>query len=186
MGKVPKLSTVVTLSLPPDAQNETPTINITGIVMDAATAGWKCEPCALCSLWHGPPMARPAALGRPWAVQHLLATRADLYVSCLRLSSPAGLRAAPETVRCRMRCGAVWRLRAPFSIYIPPSPAIYLPSPAPPWVPPIPGRCRPTVRDNCTCVPNAALLSPASFLVMPLWRRFTLPGPVVDTTFQVG
>lgn len=47
MGKVPKLSTVVTLSLPPDAQNKIPTINITGIVTDAATDGPKCEPRAL-------------------------------------------------------------------------------------------------------------------------------------------
>lgn len=49
-----------------------------------------------------------------------------------------------------------------------------------------PGRCRPTKRDNCSCIPNAVLLGGGSFRVMPQWRRFTRPGPVVDTTFQVG
>lgn len=47
------------------------------------------------------------------------------------------------------------------------------------------GRCRPTRRDNCTCVPEVALLGGGRFRVMPQWRRATLPGRLADTTLQV-
>lgn len=50
MGKVPTLSTLVTLSLPPDAQNETAVINITGIAVNSATAGYKCERHLCCAV----------------------------------------------------------------------------------------------------------------------------------------
>lgn len=148
MGKVPELSSVVTLSLSPDAQNETPVINITGIVMDSPTAGWKCEPCPL----HGPLRARSLrhrSLPRCRAAP--AGNRADLSASCLRrFSSPA-----PIPCPCHGNHA------------------------------PTPGLCRPTTRDDCACIPNAVLLGPASFRVMPQWRRFTLPGPVVDKNFQV-
>lgn len=57
--------------------------------------------------------------------------------------------------------------------------------PAPgPSAPPA-GYCRPSKRDNCSCVPDAALLGGGRFRVMPQWRRNTLPGALADTILQV-
>lgn len=57
MGKTPRMATVVTLSLPANATDEQPTINITDIVMNKVTASFKCRSLNAAHAW-----ARPRSL----------------------------------------------------------------------------------------------------------------------------
>lgn len=165
-GKPSKLVTAVTLSLT-DADGYVAAINITDILMNKATAGWQCE-------------RQP---GLPWAATLLCLRRAACATPLLTGTSTTTARTRVIARQGPQQSGQEITRPAPGCRGLTCIPQ-HADCRAHMLCPPSTGQCRPSRYDNCSCVPNAALLGGGRFSVIPQWRRATRPGPLADTTFQ--